>query len=147
MSLSLINDLTEQVLGAAFEVHSHLGPGFLESVYEEAMATELNLRNIPFERQKVIDIGYKGFSIGNGRLDLLVDKQIIVELKAVDSLNEIYTAQTLSYLKATGLQVGLLINFNVSSLICGIKRVILSKDRGRYAGCVTEESECYEIIK
>lgn len=145
MSVSSINELTGQVLGAAFEVHSLLGPGFLESVYEEALVTELELRNIPYERQKTINISYKGFSIGEGRLDLLVDKRLIIELKAIDCLAEIHTAQTLSYLKATGLQVGLLINFNVPSLTEGIKRVIFSKDRGPTSNCVTEELECYKI--
>jgi len=96
---------------AVFEVHNMLGPGFLESLYEVALAHELALRHIPFERQKEIAVTYKGKLIGTHRLDLLVDKKIILELKAVTELTDIFKQQTLSYLKATNLQLGILINF------------------------------------
>ncbi len=119
-----LNKLSGTVVDAAIEVHRALGPGYLESVYEEALAAELTLRKIPFERQKTISIDYKGFSVGESRLDLLVASQLIVELKAVASLAPIHKAQVLSYLKATGYQIGLLINFNVVVLKNGIKRVI-----------------------
>ena len=117
--------LAKKVIGAALEVHKILGPGYLESVYEEALAKELSLREISFERQKSINVVYKGFEIGEGRLDFLIDKELIVELKAVDSLSVIHTAQVISYLKATNLRLGLLINFKALRLKEGIKRVVL----------------------
>jgi GxxExxY protein len=121
-----IDILSSQVIGAAIEVHRTLGPGYLESLYEEALIRELNLRNIYVEHQKIIKIKYKDFLIGEGRLDLLVNKRLIVELKAVENLLPIHKVQLLSYLKATGLPLGLLINFNVVSLRQGIKRIILT---------------------
>jgi GxxExxY protein len=121
-----LDRLAHQVIGAAIEVHRRLGPGFLESVYEEALCIELKLRGIPFERQVKRDIDYKGHSVGEGRMDLLVDKWLVVELKAVDGLAPIHSAQVISYLKATGYRLGLLINFNVPVLKEGIRPVILS---------------------
>ena len=96
----------------------------MENVYEEALCHEFKIRNIPFERQKEIKLSYKGYSIGLHRLDLVVNDKVILELKAVNELNKIYEAQIISYLKATGLQVGLLINFNAVKLKEGIKRFI-----------------------
>ena len=119
------NPLTYQVIGCAIEVHKTLGPGFLESVYEEALAVELGLRDIQFERQKIIDLNYKGHLIGEGRLDILVDNRLIVELKAVETFHPIHMAQIISYLKATNLTLGLLLNFNVRKMTDGIKRVVL----------------------
>lgn len=121
-----LDALAREVIGAAIEVHRHLGPGYLESVYEEALAVELRLRGVVFERQRPIAVAYKGVSVGEGRIDVLVGEKLIVELKAVDSLAPIHTAQVLSYLKATGLKLGLLINFNVPVLKDGVKRVVLS---------------------
>ncbi len=118
--------LARAVIDAAVEVHRSLGPGFVESIYEEALAIELNARSIPFERQKVISVNYKERRIGEGRLDLLVASQLLVELKAVETLAPIHKAQIISYLKAAGLQLGLLINFNVPVLRSGIQRVIVS---------------------
>ncbi|MDH7578537.1 MAG: GxxExxY protein [Bacillota bacterium] len=120
-----VDRLAHEVIGAAIEVHRHLGPGYLESVYEEALAVELNLRGIPFVRQKTIAVNYKGHPVGEGRLDFLVGESLVVELKAVDALAPIHKAQLLSYLKTTGFRLGLLINFNVSVLKEGIQRVIL----------------------
>jgi GxxExxY protein len=120
------NQLANMVIGAAINVHRILGPGYLESLYEEALVRELQLQGIPFERQKIISIDYKGYSIGESRLDLLVDDRLIVELKSVESLMPIHRVQLLSYLKATELQLGLLINFNVTTLRNGIKRIILT---------------------
>jgi GxxExxY protein len=94
-------------------------------VYEEALCIELELRGIPFTRQPGIKLVYKGRTVGNGRLDLLVAGCLIAELKAVDSLAEVHTAQVISYLKATGHQLGLLINFNVPRLMQGVRRVVL----------------------
>lgn len=118
--------LAHAVIGAAIEVHRHLGPGFLESVYEEALCVELADRKIPFERQQEISVLYKDREIGNQRLDLVVGRTLIVELKAVAEFAEIHKAQMISYLKATGLPLGLLINFNVPVLKNGIQRVICS---------------------
>ena len=112
------------VIGAAIEVHRHLGPGFLESVYEEALSAEMRLRQIPFVRQAIIEVGYKGVAIGEGRLDFLVAGCLVVELKAVDQLAPIHTTQVVSYLRALQLHLGLLLNFNVSRMISGIKRVV-----------------------
>jgi GxxExxY protein len=118
--------LAQEVIGAAIEIHRALGPGFLESVYEQAMGIELGLRGISSERQVPVAVNYKGHSIGESRLDLLVDGRLVVELKAVDQFAPIHTAQVMSYLKATGHQLGLLINFNVVRLKDGVKRVVLS---------------------
>lgn len=119
--------LSKSVIGAAMEVHSIIGPGFFESQYEEAFARELQMRNIPYERQKAVTIHYKGISIGEYRLDFLIDKRLVVELKAIDAISPVHTAQVLSYLKATNLKVGLLINFNVDSLRSGIKRIFYNR--------------------
>ena len=122
-----MNKLTEAVIGAAIEVHRHLGPGYLEATYEQALCIELNLRGIAFDRQHPIHLIYKGHPVGEGKLDLLVDRRLIVELKAVDVLNHIHEAQVISYLKATGYDLGLLINFNVSTLVDGVKRIVYTK--------------------
>ncbi|TWH51616.1 GxxExxY protein [Sporomusa sp. KB1] len=122
-----MNRLTGLVIGAAVEVHRMLGPGYLESVYEEALSAEFTMQNIPFERQKTISINYKGFPVGESRLDFLVDSQLIVELKAVENLAPIHKAQVLSYMKATGYKIALLINFNVVLLKNGINRIILTE--------------------
>ncbi|MEM6329548.1 MAG: GxxExxY protein [Planctomycetota bacterium] len=122
-----LDRLAHDVIGAAIEVHRVLGAGFLEKVYEEALAIEFALRGIPHGRQAPVALRYKGRPVGEARLDLLVDEVLIVELKAVDSLHPIHTAQVLNYLKATGLQLGILVNFNVEVLKDGgIKRVVLT---------------------
>lgn len=122
-----VDKLAHAVIGAAIEVHRTLGPGYLERVYEEALCLELEEKKIPSERQFEIPIRYKGHAIGKGRIDLLVDAKLVVELKTVDSFAPIHKAQILSYLKATDLQLGLLLNFKVPVLKQGIKRVILSQ--------------------
>ena len=120
-----IEEAANKVIGAAIEVHRHLGPGYLESVYEDALAVEFGLRNIPFTRQVVFALDYKGHKVGEGRMDFLVDDCLIVELKAVEALAPIHTAQAISYLKATNRRLTLLINYNVPILKDGIKRVAL----------------------
>jgi GxxExxY protein len=122
-----IDELVHAVIGAAIEVHRQLGPGFLEGVYEEALCVELTNKKIFFERQKEISVLYKGRHIGKHRIDLLVEYLLIVELKTVETLADIHKAQVISYLKATGLSLGLLINFNVPVLKNGIQRVIYSE--------------------
>jgi GxxExxY protein len=119
-----INDLTAEVIGAAIEVHKALGPGLLESAYEECLCHELKLREIQFERQMDLPIEYKGTKLDCAyRMDIVTDEQLIVELKSCESLQPIHQAQLLTYLKLTGLKVGLLINFNVPVLRQGIKRL------------------------
>ena len=119
-----INDLTGQVINAAIEVHKTLGPGLLESIYEECLCHEFGLRKIPYERQKELPIEYKGIKLNaNFRLDALVNKQLILEIKSCDTLLPIHEAQLLTYLKLSGLKIGLLINFNVPMLKDGIKRL------------------------
>ncbi|MFI5356759.1 MAG: GxxExxY protein [Opitutales bacterium] len=118
-------EVTEKIIGAAIEVHRQLGPGLLESVYEAALAYELTQLGLAVERQKPVPIAYKTLSFDEGlRLDLLVAGEVIVELKCIDTILPIHEAQLLSYLKLTGLTVGLLINFKVSVLKQGIKRLV-----------------------
>ncbi|HZS38996.1 MAG TPA: GxxExxY protein [Polyangia bacterium] len=114
------------VVDAAIEVHRVLGPGLLESLYEQALCLELQLRGVPFRRQVAIGITYKGTLIGEHRLDLLVAERLVVELKAVEALMPVHGVQVRSYLKATRCILGLLINFNVPLLKLGIQRIILS---------------------
>jgi GxxExxY protein len=113
------------LLDAAFEVHTLLGAGFLERVYEDALCYEFTLRSVPFERQKAVSVFYKDFQIEGQRLDLLVGGLVVAEIKAVDAIHPIHQAQVMSYLKATGLRLGLIINFNVPHLKEGIRRVVL----------------------
>lgn len=121
-----LDRLARLVIGAAIEVHRQLGPGLLEGVYETALCIEFNLRKIPFTRQSGVGITYKGHSVGKGKLDLLVGERLIIELKAVDRLAPIHSAQMISYLRMTNRMLGLLINFNVPVLKEGIKRVVVS---------------------
>jgi GxxExxY protein len=119
------DELTERIIGAAIEVHRILGPGLLESIYEEALCHELILRKISAERQVEVDVIYKGKVIKGQKLDILVAKEVVVELKAVSKLPDVATAQTLSYLKATGLKRALLLNFGEKRLADGIRRLSL----------------------
>ena len=121
-----LDRIASVLVGAAVEVHRHLGPGFLESVYERSLCVELGLRAITFQRQVPVAVEYKGHPVGDGRLDLLVEDRLIVELKAVEALEPIHGVQLRSYLKATGRSLGILINFNVPVLLRGVRRVILS---------------------
>jgi GxxExxY protein len=121
-----INDVTQGVIGAAMEVHRALGPGLLESAYEECLCHEMGLRSFPFERQKPLPVTFKDIKLDCGyRLDLLVSNAVVVEIKAMETLLPIHEAQLLTYLKLGGWNVGLLINFNVSVLKNGIRRIVL----------------------
>jgi len=121
-----INKLTQIIIGAAIEVHRALGPGLLESAYEECLCRELSLQQIQFERQKLLPLEYKKLKIECGyRLDLLVESTVVVEVKAVEDLLPIHEAQLLTYLRLGGWKVGLLINFNVPVLKQGIRRLVL----------------------
>jgi GxxExxY protein len=118
--------LTEKIIGAAIEVHRNLGPGLLESVYEDCLAHEFRLRNIQFEKEKPLPVEYKGILLDCGyRLDFLVEEKVIVELKSVECLLPIHEAQLLTYLKLAKCNIGLLINFNVTLLKHGLKRMVL----------------------
>jgi GxxExxY protein len=119
------NNISGKIIGAAIEVHKHLGPGLLESAYEECLCCELDLRGIEFKRQVPLPLNYKGLNLDCGyRLDLLVENKIIVELKTVEAIAPIHEAQMLTYLKVRDMRVGLIINFNVRLLVDGIKRLV-----------------------
>ena len=116
----LHEELTEHVIGAAIEVHRALGPGLLESAYEEWLCHELNLRGIAFERQVPLPVEYKGVKVDCGyRLDLVVEDRLILEIKCMEHLLPVHEARLLTYLKMTGKRVGLILNFNVSTLVRG----------------------------
>ena len=118
--------LSEAVIGAAIEVHRELGPGLTEIMYEDALCHEFDFRGIRYARQVPVPVVYKGKPIGTTRIDLVVEDRLIVELKACEALTPVHRAQLVTYLRVTGIQVGLLINFNVAILKDGIKRVVLS---------------------
>ena len=119
-----INELSHDLIGAAIEVHRELGPGLLESAYEGAYCHELTVLKIPHIRQKLMPVFYKGIVIETGyRIDVLADERIIIELKSVEKLIPIFSAQLLTYLRLAKLPLGLLINFNVRKLVEGIERV------------------------
>ena len=119
------DSLTYKIIGCAIEVYKQLGPGLLESVYEQALIHELKLNDIPVESQVEIKVNYKGINITNNlRLDLLVDDRVIVELKSVEELKPIHHKQLLTYLRLMNKKVGLLINFNTDNLMDGIKRIV-----------------------
>ncbi len=123
---TLVNELTRGIIGAAIQVHQVLGPGLLESAYEECLCRELSLRETPFERQMDLPVEYKGVKLDCGcRLDLLVANRVVVEVKAVESLHPIHEAQILTYLKLGGWDVGLLLNFNVPLMKDGVRRMVL----------------------
>jgi GxxExxY protein len=119
------DELTEKIIGAAIEVHRELGPGLLESIYEEALCYEFELQEIKYKRQTPADIIYKGKIIKGQKIDLLVEDEVVVEIKSLSKMPEVALAQTLSYLKATNLKRGLIVNFGEKKLIDGIKRVAL----------------------
>jgi len=125
LQIEELNSITERIIGCAIEVHKHLGPGLLESIYESALCFELSDNGLVYENQLLIPVTYKGRNLGDYRIDILVENEIIVELKAVDRYDLLFEAQLLTYLKVTKKKLGLLINFNVPLLKNGIKRIIL----------------------
>jgi len=119
------NALTDKIIGAAIEVHRHLGPGLLETAYEECLCYELSQQGVRFQRQVALPVNYKGLKLDCGyKLDLVVEDSVVVELKAIEELLPIHSAQLLTYLKSSGKRVGLLINFNVPILTKGLKRMV-----------------------
>jgi GxxExxY protein len=117
------DNLTREIIGAAIEVHRELGPGLLESIYEEALSVELELRGLAFSRQVGVDVVYKERVIKGQRIDVIVENEVVVEIKSLSKVPEIVLAQILSYLKTTGLKRGLIINFGEKRLVDGIRRV------------------------
>jgi len=128
------DDVARAIIGAAIEVHRHLGPGFLESAYQRAMEVEMAERCMPFERQKTYVIQYKGADVGDLRIDLVVGGCVVVELKSVDGLASIHYSQLASYLRGSNLPLGLLINFNSVALKHGIRRVIPPQTKQKQDG-------------
>ena len=116
--------LTREIIAAAIEVHQNIGPGLIESIYEEALSYELELRGMPFQRQIPTDVTYKGRIIKGQRIDLIIREGVIIELKSVSRIHEVVFAQLLSYLRATGLKRGLITNFGEKRLVDGIRRVV-----------------------
>ena len=122
----LEKDLTDKIIGAAIEVHRALGPGLLESAYQLCLSRESKLQNLPFEEQVILKLNYKGMELDGGyRIDFIFDNRVIVELKAVEQVLPVHEAQLLTYLKLTGIRVGLLLNFNTPVLKDGIYRRVL----------------------
>ena len=120
-----INELSSRIIGAAIEVHKTLGPGLLESAYEECLSHEFSFRNFSFERQKSLPLIYKGKKLDCGyRLDLVVENAIILELKSCEKIEPIHKAQLLTYLKLSGLHLGLILNFNTTLMRDGIVRIV-----------------------
>jgi GxxExxY protein len=121
-----VDDLARAVIGSAIDVHRALGPGYSESVYEEALAQELFRVGVHYERQKSFKVRFKGCVVGEGRIDFLIDDKLIVELKAVERIMPVHKSQVISYLKATSCSLGLLINFNENLLRAGIQRIVFT---------------------
>ena len=118
-------DLTYKIIGCAIKVHKELGPGYLESIYENALAIELQRQGLAFERQKVVKILYQGQEVGEHRIDLLIESTVLVELKSVEEVVKKHVAQVISTMKAAGAKVALLMNFNETQMIDGIQRIVL----------------------
>jgi GxxExxY protein len=119
-------ELTDKVIGAAIEVHRQLGPGLLESAYEKCLCRELELRGLSFERQKAIPLEYKGIKLEQGyRMDIVVANRIVLELKCVTAIAPVHEAQMLTYLRLSGLPIGLILNFYVPVMKAGIRRMVL----------------------
>ena len=138
MNAERLNKISQKIIGAAIEVHKQVGPGLLESAYEACLAFELTERGLAMERQKVLPIAYRGVELDCGyHIDLLVEDAVIVELKAVDRLEPIHEAQLITYLKLSGCQLGLLINFNVKVLKHGIRRLVngIDDEKAEYLSC------------
>jgi GxxExxY protein len=122
----LAEQLTERIIGLAIEVHRHTGRGLLESVYEQCLCYELQQTDIPFARQAAVPILYKGVVMGDGfRADIVVDRKVIIEIKSVAAIQPVHESQLLTYLRMSGIRVGLLLNFNASRLTDGLRRLVV----------------------
>jgi GxxExxY protein len=120
-----VERVATEVIGAAIEVHRHLGSGFIEKIYQEALCLELDARRIPFERERGIVVVYRGVSIPGQRIDLIVATKVVVELKAATRIDIASEARVISYLRTTGLRLGLLLNFNSRTMKEGLRRIVL----------------------
>ena len=120
-----VERIATAVIGAAIEVHKHLGPGFLERIYHEALCLEFQLRRIEFERECVVVVNYKGMAINGQRLDLIAGQCVVIELKAATRIDMAHEAKVISYLQTTGLRLGLLMNFNCRTMKEGLKRIVV----------------------
>jgi len=120
-------ELTEKIIGCAIAVHRALGPGFLDAIYEKALALEMSKQGLRVERQRIVRIYYDGTEVGEHRIDLFVNGRVVLELKCADGISEKHLAQVISTLKAVGAEVGLLINFDEARLVDGIRRVVLTQ--------------------
>ncbi len=141
-----LNELSGRVIGACIEIHRSLGPGLLESAYEECLCHELSLQGLAFERQRPLPVAYKGIKLDCGyRLDVVVQSQIIVELKAVPELLPVHEAQLLTYLRLSGLNLGLLVNFNVAVLKNGIKRIVNNLPELPHS-CWIHSTQCRPVL-
>jgi len=126
MTYSDRNELTGRIIGCAIDVHRNLGPGLLESAYQRCLAYELKFNSIPFEMEVPMPVGYKGICLDVGyRIDIIINEQLIVELKSVKKINNLHKAQILTYMKLSAIETGLLINFNVPTLRNGLHRFVL----------------------
>jgi GxxExxY protein len=124
-----VNVLTKEIIGAAIEVHRHLGPGLLESAYQQCLAKEFQLRGIPYQSEWPLPLEYKGLRVNCGyRVDFLVANSVVIETKAVEAIAPVHEAQLLTYMRLGGWKVGLLINFNVLALKNGIRRKVLAHE-------------------
>lgn len=119
-----VEDVMTRVIGVCIEVHRHLGPGFLESIYHRAVCVELRERGMSFDEEKAVNVVYKGHVLHGHRLDLIVESRVVLEIKAVSQVEEIHGSQVVSYLRATGLRAGLLANFNAVVMKAGIRRIV-----------------------
>jgi GxxExxY protein len=136
------NKITEEIIGGAIEVHRHLGAGLLESAYEECLCYELSQRGLWFQRQLIAPVLYKGIKLDCGyRIDLLVEDAVIVEIKSVEALLPVFSAQLLTYLKIRQMRIGLLINFNVQTLTRGLKRIANNYQDPTQRVCVSASKE------
>jgi GxxExxY protein len=125
-----VNVLTREIIGAAIEVHRHLGPGLLESAYQQCLAKELELRGISYQSEWPLPLEYKGLRLNCGyRIDILANDEVVVEIKSVEAIAPVHEAQLLTYMRLGGWKVGLLINFNVLALKTGIRRKVLGFER------------------
>ena len=122
-----INEVTEEIVGLAIEVHRHLGPGLAEVAYERALCIELTAAAVPYETQVTVPVTYKGQVIAAHRPDLVVEGLVVVEIKAIDRIARVHVAQMLTYLQVTRLELGLILNFNTAVLHEGVKRVVLQQ--------------------
>ncbi len=148
MNLETINQLTQQIIGAAIEVHREKGPGLLESAYEACFAHELELQNLRISRQVSVPVIYKGITIESGfRVDLIIENRVLVELKAIEAVLPVHKAQVLSYIWETGHPLGLLINFHAPRLVDGITRIVNDRPQASFSASSVLKTQTPEAVR